>query len=245
MPDPVPYGWPRRAKRRGYHASDWWTAPTSATTSILYGLSEGEIAINATTWGDNYYAWGRTTDTGGLWHVAVPTYVMNGTGPVTMPPPYRESDEQRALRIHVAACRKLDRGPEGERAWHLLREFLGDRDRREIEARRERGELTNGGFYVDGSAGGRYYIERGYPNGNVRRLGGDCSCGSDCEFPCHQRIGIAPPCDSCGCALERERFVARYCLHPPEPVPTDDTCLAQMLFLQHDERGFERAANIS
>lgn len=26
-----------------------------------------------------------------------------------------------------------------------------------------------------------------------------CKCGRDCEFPCHQRAGIAPACPSCGC----------------------------------------------
>lgn len=26
-----------------------------------------------------------------------------------------------------------------------------------------------------------------------------CKCGPDCEFPCWQRLGIAPACGSCGC----------------------------------------------
>lgn len=26
-----------------------------------------------------------------------------------------------------------------------------------------------------------------------------CKCGPECEFPCWQRVGIAPPCKGCGC----------------------------------------------
>ena len=26
-----------------------------------------------------------------------------------------------------------------------------------------------------------------------------CQCGKDCEFPCWQRLGWAPPCRECGC----------------------------------------------
>lgn len=26
-----------------------------------------------------------------------------------------------------------------------------------------------------------------------------CVCDEDCEFPCWQRVGITPPCESCGC----------------------------------------------
>ena len=28
-----------------------------------------------------------------------------------------------------------------------------------------------------------------------------CRCDHECEFPCWQRLGIAPPCGGCGCAL--------------------------------------------
>ena len=30
----------------------------------------------------------------------------------------------------------------------------------------------------------------------------DCKCGNDCEFPCWQRLGIAPCCGSCGCEVD-------------------------------------------
>jgi hypothetical protein len=26
-----------------------------------------------------------------------------------------------------------------------------------------------------------------------------CHCGPECEFPCWQRLGIAPACEGCGC----------------------------------------------
>jgi hypothetical protein len=26
-----------------------------------------------------------------------------------------------------------------------------------------------------------------------------CRCGDSCEFPCWQRVGIAPPCEACPC----------------------------------------------
>lgn len=26
-----------------------------------------------------------------------------------------------------------------------------------------------------------------------------CKCGAECEFPCWQRLGWAPPCDACDC----------------------------------------------
>jgi hypothetical protein len=26
-----------------------------------------------------------------------------------------------------------------------------------------------------------------------------CLCDADCDYPCWQRDGIAPPCDVCGC----------------------------------------------
>lgn len=29
--------------------------------------------------------------------------------------------------------------------------------------------------------------------------GPGCRCGGDCDFPCWQRVGIAPPCEVCGC----------------------------------------------
>lgn len=27
----------------------------------------------------------------------------------------------------------------------------------------------------------------------------DCCCGDDCQFPCWQRVGVAPACEKCGC----------------------------------------------
>ena len=26
-----------------------------------------------------------------------------------------------------------------------------------------------------------------------------CACGKGCDFPCWQRVGIAGPCENCGC----------------------------------------------
>jgi hypothetical protein len=30
----------------------------------------------------------------------------------------------------------------------------------------------------------------------------ECKCGHECEFPCWQRLGIAPPCGACGCEID-------------------------------------------
>lgn len=29
-----------------------------------------------------------------------------------------------------------------------------------------------------------------------------CKCGADCEFPCWQRLGMAPACGACGCEID-------------------------------------------
>lgn len=37
-----------------------------------------------------------------------------------------------------------------------------------------------------------------------------CHCGPECEFPCWQRLGIAPACEGCGCPpFPPERLFAR------------------------------------
>jgi hypothetical protein len=46
------------------------------------------------------------------------------------------------------------------------------------------GEWTNG-IFVDGT---------GVTPGSER-----CKCTAECEFPCWQRIGIAPACSACKC----------------------------------------------
>lgn len=45
-------------------------------------------------------------------------------------------------------------------------------------------------------------VARGYrcalPPEEIVRTG-RCRCTVDCEFPCWQRVGIAPACEGCGC----------------------------------------------
>lgn len=201
-----------------YH---WNATATNSASNLVYGQTAQGVRLNAVAYGDSYYAWGHSQTTG---------YFDSRTNAAD----YRVAREHDDLHAHLAACRELDESEPGKRAFELLKEFVP-------EAKPER----SGGFYVTSSEGSRFYIERGYPNGNVFRLGGECSCGPSCDFPCHQRAGIAPPCKPCGCALEGERKVARYCLHPKKPHPTDDTCLAQMLLLEEDENLFLRTANES
>jgi hypothetical protein len=41
---------------------------------------------------------------------------------------------------------------------------------------------------------------RGFIDGTGLTPGSEsCRCGKDCEFPCWQRIGIAPSCVACEC----------------------------------------------
>lgn len=41
-----------------------------------------------------------------------------------------------------------------------------------------------------------------------------CKCSPDCEFPCWQRVGIAPACEACECGVGT---LAASMKEPPQP----------------------------
>lgn len=59
-----------------------------------------------------------------------------------------------------------------------------------------------------------------------------CLCGKDCEFPCWQRIGIAPACSECGCppfeADEPREISVEWDWHRIGDVATPGRYLAQL-----------------
>lgn len=139
--------------------------------------------------------------------------------------PASQRPDQICATEHAEACAKLDRGRAGERATELLLSYL--------LPYQQRTALRCGYFDVcihdpklvkyclDHELPVmfetmRFRIYRGFPNGNVK-----LKTARDRHF----------------------RFT--FCLHPMEPYPTDDICLAQMMMILATPNDFIQQANVT